>query len=79
MVSSAVFRGLGWWVVKVRAGWADTTGLGHWVVPEGMLLLGHAVPLVVARSGDGAGGQFIRRTARLGASAGSGATPTPWF
>jgi len=21
------------WVVKVRAGWADTTGLGHWVFP----------------------------------------------
>ncbi len=45
MLSIPVFsRALGeLLVVKVHAGWADTTGLGHWVVhPEGMLLLGHA-------------------------------------
>ena len=43
MLSSAVFRGRwGCWVVKVGAGWADTTGLGHRMIPEGMLLLGHA-------------------------------------
>ncbi len=23
--------------VKEHVGWVDTTGLGHWVVPEGML------------------------------------------
>jgi hypothetical protein len=76
MVSSGLFRGLGCWLSRCVRGWADTTGLGHWVFSEGMLLLGHAVPLVVVRL-QGLGGQFIHWTALLGASAGSGATPTP--
>ena len=79
MLSTPRFSRLGVLVVKVRGGWADTTGLGHWVVPEGMLFLGHAVPLVVVRSGNGVRGQFIRWTALLGASASSGATPTPGY
>ena len=49
------------------------------VVPEGMLFLGHVVPLGVVRSGNGVRGHFIRWTALLGASAGSGATPTPGY
>ena len=57
-------------------GLADMTGLGHWEVSEGMLLLGHAVAaagmlILVGRVGSSFIGQLP------GASAGSGARPSP--
>jgi len=58
MVSSDGFRGLMFLVVKVRAGWGGHDRVGPLGVPEGMLLLGHAVPLVVM-GGGGAGSSFI--------------------
>ena len=72
MVSSDGFRGLMFLVVKVRAGWGGHDRVGPLGVPEGMLLLGHAVPLVVM-GGGGAGSSFIGQPGW--ASAGSGATP----
>ena len=57
-------------------GLADMTGLGHWEGSEGMLLLGHAgsaagVVGLVGRVGSSFVGQL------RGASAGSGARPSP--
>ena len=44
-------------------GLADMTGLGHWEVSEGMLLLGHAVAAAGMLILVGAGRQFIHWTA----------------
>ena len=65
MVSSTVFRGLTFGC-QGACGVGGHDRVGPLGVPEGMLLLGQAVPLMVARWGDGAGGQFIYGTALWG-------------